>query len=231
MIEMCQPTRDKACNVWKAPSNQKQGAMVEMRHPARDKVAMFGKYQSNQRTQWLECASQPETRLAILGRHLPTGDKVAMFGKHQPNQRQGCNDSNMPATQKQACNGWKASAEPETDFSMIRMCQPTRDKACNVWKAPSKPETRLQWLEGTGGQKQGCDVRMHLSRNILEFSSQTKVRFLLLVRDTGYTVASRVVLHRGSGAVLLPRDQAEMLSMPQLTRAANHGQFTTINCC
>ncbi len=42
---------------------------------------------------------------------------------------------------------------------------------------------------------------------------------LLLVRDMGYTVASRVVLHRGSGAVLLPRDQAPMLEMLQLTRS------------
>jgi hypothetical protein len=68
--------------------------------------------------------------------------------------------------------------------------------------------------------------RMHQPRNLLEFSSQTEVRFLLLVRDTGYTVASRVVLHRGSGTVLLPRDQAAMLNMLQLTRAANYGQFT-----
>jgi hypothetical protein len=66
--------------------------------------------------------------------------------------------------------------------------------------------------------------RMHQPRNLLEFSSQTEVRFLLLVKDTGYTVASRVVLHRGSGAVLLPRDQAAMLNMLQLTRAANHGR-------
>jgi hypothetical protein len=48
---------------------------------------------------------------------------------------------------------------------------------------------------------------MHQPRHLLEFSSQTEVRFLLLVKDTGYTDASRVVLHRGSGAVLLPRDQ------------------------
>ena len=63
--------------------------------------------------------------------------------------------------------------------------------------------------------------RMHQPRNLLEFSSQTEVRFLLLVRDTGYTVASRVVLHRGSGAVLLPRDQAAMLDMLQPTRSGN----------
>jgi hypothetical protein len=93
--------------------------------------------------------------------------------------------------------------------------------------------------------------RMHQLRHLLEFSSQTEVRFLLLVRNTGYTVASRVVLHRGSGAVLLPRDQAALLNMLQLTRlgnnnsqlltrdqaantgnaAANQGKVTTINCC
>ncbi len=54
----------------------------------------------------------------------------------------------------------------------------------------------------------------------MEFSSQTGS--LLLVRDTGYTVASRVVLHRGSGAVLLPRDQAALLNMLQLTMLGNN---------
>jgi hypothetical protein len=53
---------------------------------------------------------------------------------------------------------------------------PTRDKVAMIRRHRGKNKVAM--------------FRKHQPRNLLEFSSQTEVRFLLLVRDTGYTVPS-----------------------------------------
>ncbi len=162
-------------------------------------------------------------KVAMIRIRQPTRDKVARIRICQPTRNKAAKVS-----QRQGCNVWKASSQPETRLQLLecpsqpetRLAMfgrhlPTRDKVAMIWRHIQKYKVAM--------------FRMHQLRHLLEFSSQTEDRFLLLVRDTGYTVASRVVLHRGSGAVFLPRDQAAMLNMLQLTRAANHSQFTTIH--
>ncbi len=154
--------------------------------------------------QGFEYVSQPETRLQRSAR-----DKVAMFGKHHANQRQGCNKNVLqptrdkacnvwkaPSNRRQGCNVWKALAKPETRLqrlecasqpetrlqclesisqtrdkvAMIRMCQPTRDKVAMFGRH----------LQGCNDEKAPGD-----NNKVAMFAGS-----LLLVRDTGYTVAS-----------------------------------------